>query len=213
MAVPYPADPVIVSARLRAEYADLPEYSVSQAVAAAYVAADALGAGAALTQTRLETLARERLDMMRRRLAAPAHPAGAPVPATTETAGDLHLTTLTDDDRTVVAIRGEVDVHTAPRLRAYFVDLVNSGCHHLVVDLDGVGFIDSTGLGVLVGVLKRVRGEGGSLRLVFTHERILKIFRITGLNNVFSVHASIAEATASQRDERRHAPISALEAG
>jgi anti-sigma B factor antagonist len=61
-----------------------------------------------------------------------------------------------------------------------------------VVDLEAVEFLDSTGLGVLVGGLKKVRTYGGSLELVCTQERLLKIFRITGLSKVFAIHGSAA---------------------
>ena len=77
------------------------------------------------------------------------------------------------------------------------IDLVSGGKYHLVVDMEGVDFLDSTGLGVLVGGLKRVRAHEGSLRLVCTQERILKIFRITGLTKVFPIHASVDEALAA----------------
>jgi anti-sigma B factor antagonist len=107
---------------------------------------------------------------------------------------DLSLTTRDEGDRTVVAVGGEIDVYTAPKLREQLVDLVNAGRYHLVVDMEGVEFLDSTGLGVLVGGLKRVRAHDGSLRLVCTQERILKIFRITGLTKVFPIHDTVAEA-------------------
>ena len=98
---------------------------------------------------------------------------------------------------TVLAVKGEVDVYTAPRLREKLVELVSQGKHQIVVDLEGVDFLDSTGLGVLVGGLKRVRAHEGSLRLVCTQERILKIFRITGLTKVFPIHASVEEAVSA----------------
>jgi anti-sigma B factor antagonist len=107
---------------------------------------------------------------------------------------DLSLTTRDEGDRTVVAVGGEIDVYTAPKLREQLVDLVNAGRYHLVVDMEGVEFLDSTGLGVLVGGLKRVRAHDGSLRLVCTQERILKIFRITGLTKVFPIHDTVDEA-------------------
>ncbi|CAM5501088.1 MULTISPECIES: STAS domain-containing protein [Streptomyces] len=97
-------------------------------------------------------------------------------------------------DRTVVEVGGEIDVYTAPKLREQLVELVNDGSYHLVVDMEGVDFLDSTGLGVLVGGLKRVRAHEGSLRLVCNQERILKIFRITGLTKVFPIHQSVDEA-------------------
>lgn len=107
------------------------------------------------------------------------------------------LSTRTEGDRTIVEVGGEIDVYTAPRLREQLVDLVADGKYHLVVDMERVDFLDSTGLGVLVGGLKRVRAHDGSLRLVCTQERILKIFRITGLTKVFPIHASVAEAVAA----------------
>jgi anti-sigma B factor antagonist len=111
---------------------------------------------------------------------------------------DLTLESREEGDRTVVAVGGEIDVYTAPKLREQLVDLVNDGRYHLVVDMEAVEFLDSTGLGVLVGGLKRVRAHDGSLRLVCTQERILKIFRITGLTKVFPIHESVSEAVAAQ---------------
>ncbi|KWW97512.1 anti-sigma factor antagonist [Carbonactinospora thermoautotrophica] len=110
---------------------------------------------------------------------------------------DLSLSTRKEGDRTVVEVAGEIDVYTAPKLREQLVELVNDGNYHLVVDMEGVEFLDSTGLGVLVGGLKRVRAHDGSLHLVCTQERILKIFRITGLTKVFPIHSSVEEAIAA----------------
>jgi anti-sigma B factor antagonist len=107
---------------------------------------------------------------------------------------DMSLSTRTEGDRTVVVVGGEIDVYTAPKLREQLIDLVSSGNYQLVVDMEGVDFLDSTGLGVLVGGLKRVRAHDGSLRLVCSQERILKIFRITGLTKVFPIHSSVEEA-------------------
>ena len=107
---------------------------------------------------------------------------------------DLSLSTRTEGDRTVVVVGGEIDVYTAPKLRERIIELVDEGQYHLVVDLEKVEFLDSTGLGVLVGGLKRVRGHDGSLQLVCTQERLLKIFRITGLSKVFAIHGSQSEA-------------------
>jgi anti-sigma B factor antagonist len=97
---------------------------------------------------------------------------------------------------TVVAVRGEVDVATAPRLREQLIALVAQGETRLVVDLEAVDFLDSTGLGVLIGALKRVRLAGGDLSLVCTHARILKVLEITGLTQVFAVHPTVDAAAA-----------------
>ncbi len=83
---------------------------------------------------------------------------------------------------------------TPPPLRERLNELVAEGEYHLVVDMAGVDFLDSTGLGVLVGGLKRARSHEGSLQLVCDQEKILKVFRITGLTKVFPIHASLAGA-------------------
>ena len=111
---------------------------------------------------------------------------------------DLSLETRHEGGRTIIEVGGEIDVYTAPKLRDQIIELVGDGNYHLVVDMEKVDFLDSTGLGVLVGGLKRVRAHDGSLRLVCTQERILKIFRITGLTKVFAIHGSQAEALAER---------------
>lgn len=111
---------------------------------------------------------------------------------------DLSLATRTEGDHTVVEVVGEIDVYTAPKLREAFIDLVAQGSYQLVIDMEQVEFLDSTGLGVLVGGLKRVRAHDGTLRLVCSQERILKIFRVTGLTKVFPIHASLDEALAAK---------------
>jgi len=107
---------------------------------------------------------------------------------------DLSLTTRTEGERTVVEVGGEIDVYTAPKLRETLISLVEAGQYHLVVDLEKVDFLDSTGLGVLVGGVKRVRTHDGSLSLVCTRERLLKVFRITGLTKVFDIHPDVESA-------------------
>jgi anti-sigma B factor antagonist len=115
-----------------------------------------------------------------------------------ETQVDLSLETRHEDGHTIIEVGGEIDVYTAPKLRECIVDLVNRGNYHLVVDMEDVEFLDSTGLGVLVGGLKRVRAHDGSLRLVCTQERLLKIFRITGLTEVFAIYDTVDAALGDQ---------------
>jgi anti-sigma B factor antagonist len=109
---------------------------------------------------------------------------------------DLSLDVTERNGYTVLAVHGEVDVYTAPRLRERLVELVSQGKNQIVVDLEGVDFLDSTGLGVLVGGLKRLRSHDGDLTLVCTQQRILKVFEITGLTKVFAIHDSVDAATA-----------------
>ena len=111
---------------------------------------------------------------------------------------DLSLETRDVDGRTIVAVGGEIDVYTAPKLRDKITELVGAGVYDLVIDMEAVEFLDSTGLGVLVGGLKKVRANQGSLQLVCTQDRLLKIFRITGLAKVFVIHDSVDAAIAAQ---------------
>ena len=94
------------------------------------------------------------------------------------------------------------DTPGAPRLRELLIDLVGTGSYQLVVNLDKVGFLDSTGLGVLVGSLKRVRAHDGSLDLVCTQQRILKILRIAGLTEVFGIYQTADQAIAAAKGRR-----------
>ena len=107
---------------------------------------------------------------------------------------DLEVDTTEQGGRSVVSLRGEIDVYTAPRLRQALIDLVEQGSKDILVDMSRVDFLDSTGLGVLVGGLKRVKANDGSLEIVATSDRILKIFDITGLSKVFPMHTSVEEA-------------------
>lgn len=109
---------------------------------------------------------------------------------------DLTVSTRDFGERSVVAVGGEVDVYTAPKLRDAITELVAAGNYDLVIDLGDVEFLDSTGLGVLVGGLKKVRAHEGSLHLVCSQDRLLKIFRITGLAKVFTIHATVDAALA-----------------
>jgi anti-sigma B factor antagonist len=115
---------------------------------------------------------------------------------------DLKLDHHTMDGIEIVDVEGEIDVYTAPRLRELLIELVNTGFYQLVVNMEKVEFLDSTGLGVLVGGLKRVRAHDGSLDLVCTQERILKIFRITGLTKVFGIHDTVGEAITARKSEK-----------
>jgi anti-sigma B factor antagonist len=94
----------------------------------------------------------------------------------------------------VIKVAGEIDVATSPSLRERLQSAGGAAVPVQVVDLLDVTFLDSTGLGVLVGALKRRREAEGSLRLVISESRILRIFEITGLIDVFSIYPTVEEA-------------------
>lgn len=97
----------------------------------------------------------------------------------------------------VVAVGGEVDLATAPQLREELESHVDGGHARVIVDLRRTTFLDSTGLGVLVSVLKRCREEGGDLALVITEPKLVKLFEITGLEQTFPIADSIDAAVAA----------------
>lgn len=99
--------------------------------------------------------------------------------------------------RTVLTVAGELDVHTAPELESTLGPLTRLAGAAVVVDLTAVKFIDSTGLGVLVTGLKHVREHDGSLDVVATTPRVLRVFSLTGLDAVIPLHATLEEALPS----------------
>ena len=115
---------------------------------------------------------------------------------------DLKLGHYARNGIEVVDVQGEIDIYTAPRLRELLIDLAGKGSYQLVVNMDKVEFLDSTGLGVLVGGLKRVRAHNGWLDLVCTQERILKILKITGLTKVFGIYETVDQAVAATKGRR-----------
>lgn len=112
---------------------------------------------------------------------------------------ELSLTSRTVADTAVVEVHGEVDVHSAPALRDSLTELLGAGGTNptVVVDLSDVSFLDSTGLGTLVAGLNRAKELGGSLPLVCQQDRILKLFRITGLDSVFSIYPTVDAAASA----------------
>jgi anti-sigma B factor antagonist len=107
---------------------------------------------------------------------------------------DLEIASAHKGDACLVTLSGEVDVYTAPALRERLVEDIEGGCPMVVIDMSGVDFIDSSGLGVLVSALKRVSEAGITMRIVCDSEPVLKIFRITGLDKVFDLVPSLDEA-------------------
>ena len=105
------------------------------------------------------------------------------------------------NDAYVIALTGEVDLYTAPEFKQQLLEVIGQGAKEVVVDFSDTTFIDSTTLGVLVGGVKRLRPNGGRLSLVCNDRNITKIFEITGLNKVFPIYESRAEAVESVGQE------------
>ena len=112
----------------------------------------------------------------------------------------FHLESITaGGDCAVLRIDGEIDAYAAPQIRERVLDLARNGTVHIIADLRGAGFLDSAGLGALVGSRKELRARGGSLTLVASSNRILQILRIAGLSDAFGLHARVPDAIRADR--------------
>lgn len=108
----------------------------------------------------------------------------------------LQIDVTDRDGYTVLTPRGEIDYATGPQLKEAITDALVAGRVHLVIDMLGVEFIESTGLGALIGGRRRARALDGSLVLVCAESSVLKVLRVTGLDKVFEIHDSVEAATA-----------------
>ena len=88
-----------------------------------------------------------------------------------------------------VLVGGEIDAFTAPKLREVLFPLSEKKGVHIIVDLGNVSYMDSTGLGVFVGVYKNVRSNDGTLLLVGLSDRLKRLFTITGLADIMNIES------------------------
>jgi anti-sigma B factor antagonist len=101
---------------------------------------------------------------------------------------------------TVLSVEGEVDLYTAPAVREAAIEAMEAGADHLLLDLTEVPFMDSSGLGVIVACLKRLRESGGDLAVVSPPSSPpTKLLSLTGLDHAIPTHATVDEAIAGTR--------------
>jgi anti-sigma B factor antagonist len=101
---------------------------------------------------------------------------------------------------TVLSVEGEVDLYTAPAVREAAIGAMEAGADHLLLDLTEVPFMDSSGLGVIVACLKRLRELGGDLAVVSPPSSPpTKLLSLTGLDHAIPTHATVDEAVAGSR--------------
>jgi anti-sigma B factor antagonist len=98
---------------------------------------------------------------------------------------DLRLTTDTHDGWTILAVDGELDLHTSPQLQRALWEAIDQGAKHVALDMSDVPFMDSSSLGVIIGGLKRAREVGGDLALISLQPSPAKVVALTGLDAVF----------------------------
>lgn len=125
------------------------------------------------------------------------------ISVTTSEAGEVHI----------VHVAGEIDVTSAAVLRDALEALIADGRRRLTLDLSDVTFLDSTGLGIVVGRLKRLARHGGTMTVAASHERVLRVFSITGLDQLLEIHEGLegavraaAEADTTPLGDGRRSP-------
>ena len=99
-----------------------------------------------------------------------------------------------DDSTHIVAVTGEIDLFTAPEFKQRVSAPIDAGSANVIVDLTATTFIDSSSLGVLIGAHRRLKSRGGRLVVACDTESIVKTFRITGLDSVFTLVPTVEEA-------------------
>jgi len=95
----------------------------------------------------------------------------------------------------VVDLRGEVDLASAPQFRRSLHDLIDQGHKRIALDLSNLEFMDSTGLGVLIGCLKRLKEADGDLVLAGVQPAVARVFEVTGLDRIFTIRESLEHVT------------------
>src|SRR5215213_1771859 len=110
--------------------------------------------------------------------------------------GGLSIGETRRGDAVVLALRGELDLRTAPNLRVQLAELVRRCDADVVLDLEGVGFIDSTGLAAMLNALRRLTRARRRLMLVCPDGPVRRILHLTRLDSTFTVHDFVDDALA-----------------
>lgn len=104
---------------------------------------------------------------------------------------NLDIDVIIKEKMTVVHLSGEIDVYTAPKLKESLLPLAKQENHTLEIHLDDVNYMDSTGLGVFIGVLKSTKENNSQMTLVNLQDRVQRLFKITGLNEIMNINYMI----------------------
>lgn len=109
---------------------------------------------------------------------------------------NLDVQVHTQGEHSIVEIDGDIDVYTCAQLLEALQAVSAGGCHLLAIDMTDVSFMDSSGLGILAGAVKRAAAGGGSVVLVGVCDHIMNTLRITGMTKVLPVFSTLDEAIA-----------------
>ncbi len=104
---------------------------------------------------------------------------------------NLEVKIFEDKEQSILRLAGEIDAYTVPKLKESFDTLLKQNAKAIIVDMVNVTYMDSTGLGVFISVLKTVKEEDSELRLINIQERVLRLFQITGLDEMMDLNTVI----------------------
>lgn len=117
---------------------------------------------------------------------------------------ELKISNQSHNDYDIVVVHGEIDLYTAQHLQSELVSVLDAGAQRLVLDLSQVGFCDSTGMNVLLAVMRQAREQEGDLELAAPCPAVLKILSVTGLDRVFTVYDAITEVPVTSSTGTSH---------
>ena len=109
-------------------------------------------------------------------------------------AAEFSIETRCDGDRHVVSLTGEINLRSSPALHASLLEIIKGSPNRIILDLSGVSYMDSSGIGTLVEIKRRVDRNKGSLILAALQPRVRGLFQITKLERFFTIAADVAEA-------------------
>lgn len=103
----------------------------------------------------------------------------------------MNLTINIDEKnkQAIMTLKGEIDIYTAPKLKEQLNELVGESKADVIVDLKGVTYMDSTGLGTFVSGLKHAKESDAKLKLIRANDRLIRLFQVTGLDSVIDVQS------------------------
>jgi anti-anti-sigma factor len=107
---------------------------------------------------------------------------------------EMSLSVLSRSGLTIARLEGDLDIGTTPVLRERLLGVLGPGVRLLIIDLSGVSFCDVSALAVLIGIQRRARGLGSTVRLAAPRPQMAKLMRVTGLDRHFTICASLDDA-------------------
>lgn len=108
---------------------------------------------------------------------------------------NLKIDVSDDDQKSIVSLSGEIDAYTAPKLKEALLPLTKHKHHIVEVDLEKISYMDSTGLGVFISALKSTKEHESKMKLINVQERVLRLFKITGLDEIIDLNSTIRGGT------------------